>query len=138
MTNSRFHEQTLNGLRSIAWVSVSMSPCPCLHVHVSMSMAPCPCLHIHVSMSMSPCLRVHVYGDALISLCFRVSCLCLHVSMSPSLCLHVHVGKRETELMENGNFRFCMLQTENGNANFRLFSLNGNGKRKVFFLVGKR
>jgi hypothetical protein len=150
----RLHdEQTVNGLRKISFrlgrflfsvwgsmspchvsvnVSMSMSPCPCFHVHVSMSMFPCPYLHVHVSMStclhvsMSPC--PYLYFS--ISSCFHVSCLSLHVSMTPSPCLHVsmtpcphvHVSMflefRITVNWANGKTAtsVCLLQTENGNS----------------------
>ncbi len=132
MTSFRLHdEQTVNGLRKIAWASVfrlifllksqsspifysnSMTP----YVHDSMSMTPCPCLHIHVfpvHVSMSP----H----------FHVSCLCL---LFP--CLHVS-GIPQTE-----NDNFCLFAA-NGKwemANFSLYAANGNGKRKFVFLGGR-
>ncbi len=61
---------------------MSMSLCPCLHVHVSMSISPCSCLRVHVSVSMSPypCL------------CVMSLCPCLFVSISMSPCLHVHIS----------------------------------------------
>jgi hypothetical protein len=78
-----------------------LSSCPCLqvnfylHVYFSMSimsMSPCPCLYIHVSLSMSPCLCLHVS----MYLCLHVqipmsmsSCPCIHVSMFH--CLHVSI-----------------------------------------------
>jgi hypothetical protein len=52
-------EQSVNGLRKIAWASVfrssfvSMSMSPCLNIHESMS----PCLCLQVSMSLCPCLH---------------------------------------------------------------------------------
>ncbi len=89
-TDFRFHdEQTVNGIRKIAWASVfhfifceklqnppiyfnSMSPCPCscLHVHVSMS----PCVHVF----MCPCLHISMCP------CLYVSMSMFHVSIFPS------------------------------------------------------
>ncbi len=43
------NEQTVNGLRKVAWTSVFRL------------MSLCPYLYVHVSMSLSPCLRVHVF-----------------------------------------------------------------------------
>jgi hypothetical protein len=56
------------------YVSMSVSPCLCLHVYVSMSMSPCLCLH--VSMFMSPCFHVSMslkYSSTSIS--FRIQCI---------------------------------------------------------------
>jgi hypothetical protein len=106
-SNIHWHEeQTVNGLRKIAWASVfhlmspcllvqvSMSPClyfcmfPCFHVHVSMF----PCLHFHDSMS--PCLHVSMSPCLHVSMSQRSICLCLHVSMYVSPCFH----KQKTKL----------------------------------------
>ncbi len=123
----RFKENRL-GFHFLFPFVVSMSLCPCLHVHVScMCMSPWLCIHVHVSRS--PCVHV--------SMC---PCLCLNVSMSPSPCLHAYVStfpefrKKKMELTENGNFRLfsangklnwqtsiCLLQMETENR--CLFSL---------------
>ncbi len=114
MRNFHGHdEQTVNGLRKIAWASAfrlkfygSMSISPC---HVSMSMSP-----RHVS---TPCLHVSIFPY------FPISCLCLHVSVSP--CLHVSgILQKETQ------------QTEN--SNFLLFAANENGNGKFPFVCCKR
>ncbi len=119
----------INGLRKIAWVSVSVwclhvnvSMFPCLHAYISpslhfsisqcihasmssyihVSMFPCPHGCFHVSISLSPCLYVSM------SPCFHVSTSpmspCLHVLMSPCLLVHIssfpEVRKQKTEQTE--------------------------------------
>jgi hypothetical protein len=46
------------------WLSRKLSPCTCLHAHVSMHMSPCTCLHAHVSMHMSVCMQALKYIPA--------------------------------------------------------------------------
>jgi hypothetical protein len=149
MTNFCLHdEQTVNGLRKIAWASVSLfsliSPCPCLHVttsprlHVTMS----PCLRVSTSPclngSMSLCLHVSTYPHLHVSMspCLRVSMSpCLHVSVFP--CLHVHDSTfHEFHKMENRTngkrqLPFVLCEYKTGTANFLLFAANGNGKTDI-------
>ncbi len=124
-----------------------MSLCPCRHVHVAMSMSPCPCLHVHVYMSPCPCLPVSMspFLHVSISPCFRVSYLCLCVSMSPSPCLHISMylgpclqvsGIAQTENKNKGKRQllFVCCKRKTPMANFHLFAVNINGKRKFAFL----
>jgi hypothetical protein len=94
-------------------VSMSMSPCPCIHAHVSMSMSPCPCLHSHVSMSMSPDPCLYFFMSP-----------CLHISISPffhvSMSPYIHISILMSQSFSG------ILQMENGN--FCLFAANGKQK----------
>jgi hypothetical protein len=87
-----------------------MSPCPCLHVHVSMSMSACPGLHVHVSMSMSS-LRVSMSMSPCPFLHSVSPCPCLYVhvfmSMSPCPCLHVHVSMSMSPLRVSMSMSSC-------------------------------
>jgi hypothetical protein len=92
--------------------SMSMSPCPCLHVRISMS----PFLHASMS---------HVYVSMFLS---------LHASTvleNGNFCVFVANGMVTT---------VCLLPTKTKKVNFRFFGFfaaNGNGKRKFVFLGQK-
>ncbi len=112
-----------------------MTPCPCLHVHLSMSMSPCPCFHVHIScpclhdhVSTSPCPCLHVSISSCLYfsmfLCLISMSPCFHVSISPHL--HVHDYVSGIPKMENR-------ATENEIANFCLFAAYRKGKREFCF-----